>query len=364
MDDLPRVEERRRRRTGETGESTARRHGGGPEGRDGAGRLPRQPPSPGQRHDADDRGRHADSPAEIPTRGWKDIVLRVYAGIGEDRILMNAAGVTFYALLALFPGIAALVSIYGLFADPSTIANQLDLLAGILPGGGIAVIEEQLTRLAAQGSGSLTIGLIFGLLVSLWSANGGMKGLFDALNVVYGEQEERSFLQLNAISLAFTVGMLGFAIVALAAIVVVPVVLDWLPDSVGTLVNIARWPVLAVLVAVALAMIYRRGPDRDQPKWRWISWGSAIAAVLWLVLSAAYSYYAANFGTFNATYGSLGAVIGFMLWMWMSIIVILLGGKLNAEIEHQTARDSTAGSPEPLGQRGAHVADTIGREQS
>jgi len=276
---------------------------------------------------------------------------------------MNAAGVTFYALLALFPAIAAFVSIYGLFADPQTIVNQLDALAGVLPGGGMEVIREQFTRLVSQPSGALTLGVIFGVLVSLWSANGGMKGLFDALNVVYGEEEKRSFLWLNLTTLAFTLGMLLFAIIALTAIVVIPVLLKFLPTFIGTVLNIVRWPVIAVLVAVVLALIYRYGPSRDKPKWRWITWGSATAAVLWLAFSAIYSWYTANFGTFDATYGSLGAAIGFMLWMWLSTIVILLGGKLNAEIEHQTARDSTEGPQEPIGRRNAHVADTQGSKQ-
>ena len=315
--------------------------------------------SPG-RDATDERGRDAERPSEIPKRGWKDILWRVYGGLGEDRILMNAAGVTFYALLALFPAIAAFVSIYGLFADPSQITNQLDTLAGILPGGGMEVIRDQLTRVGSQSNGSLTLGLITGLLVSLWSANGGIKALFDALNVVYGEQEQRGFLRLNATSLMFTLAMLCFGIVAIAAIVAVPVILDYLPDLLGTVINLARWPVMAALIAVMLALIYRYGPNRDEPKWRWITWGSVFAAVGWLVFSAAYSFYTANFGTFNKTYGSLGAVIGFMLWIWLSVTVILLGGKLNAEIEHQTARDTTEGEPEPLGKRGARMADTIG----
>ena len=187
-----------------------------------------------------------------------------------------------------------------------------------------------------------------------------MKALFDALNVVYGEQEKRSFLRLNATTLTFTLAMLCFGILAIAAIVAVPVILNALPDVLGTVVNWARWPVMAALIAVMLALIYRYGPSRDEPQWRWISWGSVFAAVGWLVFSAAFSFYAANFGTFNQTYGSLGAVIGFMLWIWLSVTVILLGGKLNAEIEHQTERDTTEGEPKPLGKRGARVADTVG----
>src|SRR4051794_20745025 len=228
---------------------------------------PKSPISP-DRGDDGGRGRDADSPAQIPKRGWKDVLLRVYNGIGEDRILMNAAGVTFYALLALFPAIAAFVSINGLFADPQTIANHLDTLAGVLPGGGMAVIQEQVTRLVAQPNGALTLGVVFGVLTSLWSANGGMKGLFDALNVVYGEEEKRSFLWLNLTTLSFTLGMLLFAIVALAAIVVTSVILKFLPTFTGNLLNIVRWPVIAVLVAVVLALIYRYGPSRVKPKWR------------------------------------------------------------------------------------------------
>ena len=171
-------------------------------------------------------------------------------------------------------------------------------------------------------------------------------------------------MRLNAITLTFTLAMLCFAIVAIAAIVAVPVILNALPDFLGTVINWARWPVMAVLIAVVLALIYRYAPSRDEPKWRWISWGSVFAAVGWLVFSAIFSFYAANFGTFNETYGSLGAVIGFMLWMWLSTTVILLGGKLNAEIEHQTARDTTEGEPEPLGKRGARMADTVGPAQS
>jgi membrane protein len=308
----------------------------------------------------DGRGRSAGAPSEIPVRGWKDIVLRVYEGISDDRILANAAAVTFYALLALFPAIAALVSIYGLFADPSTIASRLDSVSGILPSGAIDVIRDQLTRLAAQGSATLGISFVVGLAISLWSANGGIKALFDALNMVYEEKEKRSFIKLNAVGLMFTVGVIFFLLVALAGVIAIPIALNYLPGVIGLIIDIARWPVLLVLVAVALAFIYRYGPSRREPLWRWISWGSAFAAVMWLAASALFSWYAASFGNFNKTYGSLGAVIGFMMWMWLSIIVILVGAKLNAETEHQTARESTTGAPKPLGRRGAKMADTVG----
>lgn len=310
----------------------------------------------------DGRGRSAEAPSEIPARGWKDILLRVYQGVSDDRILANAAAVTFYALLALFPAIAAVVSIYGLLADPNTIAKSLNSVSAILPGGALEVVRDQLTRLTAQGSGSLGFSFVVGLAVSLWSANGGIKALFDALNVVYEEREKRSFIRLNAVSLAFTIGMILFALIALVCVIAVPVVLQHLPYVIGSIINIARWPILLVLVAVALACIFRYGPSRSEPRWRWISWGSAFAAMAWLAVSALFSSYAANFGSFNKTYGSLGAVVGFMTWMWLSIIVILIGAKLNAEIEHQTASESTVGQPKPLGRRGAKMADTVGQD--
>jgi membrane protein len=308
----------------------------------------------------DGRGRSAEKPSEIPTPGWKDIVLRVYEGISEDRILANAAAVTFYALLALFPGIAALVSIYGLFADPGTITSHLDSMSGVLPGGAVDVVRDQLTRLTAQGSGTLGVSFLIGLVISLWSANGGIKALFDALNVVYEEKEHRSFFGLNAVSLLFTLGMIAFLLVALGCIVAIPVALNYLPPFIARIIDIARWPVLLVCLAVALAFIYRYGPSRTEPRWRWITWGSTFAALAWLAASALFSWYAASFGSFNKTYGSLGAVIGFMTWMWISTIVILVGAKLNAEMEHQTAQESTVGKPKPLGHRGAKMADTVG----
>ena len=320
---------------------------------------------PGHQVGRDDgRGRSADKPSDIPAQGWKDILLRVFRGIAEDRILANAAAVAFYSLLAIFPALTALVSIYGLFSDPTTIEQQLEIVSGVLPGGALDIIRDQLHRLVAQPRGTLSVSFVIALLVSLWSANSAIKAMFDALNTVYEEREERSFVKLNAITLTFTIALIGFLILALVAFVAVPVLLNYLPGFIGTVINIARWPLMAVLVAVVLAFVYRYGPSREEPKWRWLTWGSAFAAIGWLAFSAAFSFYAANFGTFNKTYGSLGAVVGFMTWMWLSVVVILIGGKLNAEMEHQTARDTTEGAPKPLGARRAKMADSVGQAQS
>jgi membrane protein len=312
--------------------------------------------------DEDDRGRLAATPSEIPLRGWKDILLRMYGNISSHRVLALAAGMTYYALLAIFPALAALVAIYGLFADPSSIARHLDQAAGFLPGGAIDVAKDQLTRVASKGAQTLGFTFLIGLGVSLWSANAAMKSLFDTLNIVYGEEEKRGFFKLNAMSLLYTVGGIIFILAALGSIVIMPVVLDYvgLSDAADLLLRFGRWPAMFVVLTLALAIIYRYGPSRNAPRWRWISWGSAAAAILWLGVSALFSWYASNFGNFNETYGSLGAVIGFMTWLWISAIVILLGAELDAELEHQTARDTTVGAPAPFGMRGARMADTIG----
>jgi len=312
--------------------------------------------------EAEDRGRHATSPDEIPARGWKDILYRVYANIGNHRVLALAAGMTYYCILAIFPALAALVAIYGMFTDPGSIAKHLDDIAGFVPGGAIDVAREQLTRVSSKGDRTLGLTFLVGLAISLWSANAAMKSLFDTLNIVYGEREKRGFLKLNGVSLAFTLAGIVFVLSALATVVVVPVMLDYLylSKSADLFIRIARWPAMFMALTLAFAMIYRFGPSRAAPRWRWITWGSAAATFIWLGASGLFSWYAASFGTFNETYGSLGAVIGFMTWLWISAIVILLGAELNAEMEHQTARDTTTGTPKPIGTRGARMADTVG----
>jgi membrane protein len=308
------------------------------------------------------RGRHAVAPWHIPWAGWKDILWRVYASINDNRLLAVAAGVVFYSLLAIFPAIAAFVSLYGLIADASTIDSHLSLAAGIFPAGAVDILHEQITRLTAKTDAKLGIGFITGLAVALWSANAGMKGIIDALNVVYDEKEKRSFVKLNLLSLLFTLVAILSLMIALAAVVIAPIVFSaiGLSSLLGLAIAALRWPLLLVLAAIALAAIYRYGPSRTEARWQWLSVGSVAAAIAWLIGSVLFSWYIAHFGAYNATYGSLGAAVGMMMWMWISAIVILLGGELNAEIEHQTAHDSTVGADKPVGGRGAVMADTIG----
>ena len=310
------------------------------------------------------RGRMADKPSEIPAKGWKDIAWRLFQSVQDDRILLVAAGVTFYVLLALFPATAAVVSLYGLFTDPGVINDQLRLVSGFLPEGAVSVIGEQIHRIAAQPNS--TLGLAFGgtLVLSLWGANAGTKCIFDALNIIYKETEKRGFIRLTLQSLLFTLAGLELTVLAIASVVAVPVALNLLGiprESTASLLTLLRWPLLYFLILFALACLYRYGPSRSAPRWRWVTWGSAIAGSLWVGGSLLLSWYVANFGTYNATYGSLGAVIGFMMWMWLSTIVILFGGEINAEMERQTAKDTTVGARKPMGSRGAAVADELGR---
>ena len=313
------------------------------------------------------RGRQAAKPSEIPAKGWKDIAWRVYDGIQNDRVLLVSAGVTFYALLALFPATAAIVSLYGLFADAATINEHLRLVSGFLPDGALEVIGDQVKRIAAKGQGTLGLTFLGTLALSLWGANAGTKAIFDALNIIYKEPEKRSFIRLTLWSLTFTLAAIALVVVAMTGIVAVPVALKLfgIPiQSAAGLLTLLRWPLLYLVVLFALACLYRFGPSRTRAQWRWVTWGSAIAGGIWIVGSLLLSWYVANSGTYNATYGSLGAVIGFMVWMWLSTTIVLTGAEINAEMEHQTAKDTTEGGRKPMGTRGARMADEIGEARS
>lgn len=281
----------------------------------------------------------------------------------EDRLLAIAAGVVFYALLALFPAVTALVSLYGLFADIGTIRQHMDIVQSLLPAGATSIVDEQVTRLLAKGDIKLSIGFAVGLGLALWSANAGMKAVIDALNIVYEEPEKRGFLKLNFISLTFTVGAIAALLMGIAAVVIVPLTLErvGLGFVMETLIEWLRWPVLLICLLGGFALLYRYGPSRANAQWRWLSVGSIVAALAWLTGSALFSYYLKHYANYDATYGSLGTAIGLMMWMWMSAVVTLIGAELNAEIEHQTARDTTDGAPKPLGTRGATMADTVGK---
>jgi membrane protein len=313
-----------------------------------------------------DRGRHATHPLQIPWKGWYDILWRTYREMNSDRLLSIAGGVSFFVLLAIFPAITALVSAYGLFFNASTITNNLSLLNEVVPGNVLGIVHEQASRIASNSGGALSIGIVVGILVSLWSAMSGVKAMIDALNVIYEQKECRSFLKLNLVALVFTFAGFAAFLLAIATIVVLPLILSpiGLASLTETVTRIARWPLLLVVLLIGLAALYRYGPDRRKARWEWVTVGSVFAAVTWIIASFLFSWYLASFANYNATYGSLGAVVGLMIWLWISTIVVLLGAELNAEIEHQTARDSTIGAEKPLGARGAVMADTVGAQQT
>jgi membrane protein len=307
------------------------------------------------------RGRDAQRPGEIPAPGWKDILWRTWNEFHADRVPAVAGSVTFFALLALFPALAAFVSLYGIFADVETAREQLNLMAGLLPRDALNFVGDQMLRLAAGRGDRLGLAFIVSVGLSLWSANAGMKALFDGLNIAYEEKEKRGYIRLNAMALGFTLGAILFIILILAAVVALPVALSILGYAGRDPMWMLRWPLLLGVVVVGLAALYRFGPSRAHARWRWVSWGSVAAAFLWLAASMAFSWYVSNFGSYDKTYGSLGAVIGFLTWIWISVQVVLFGAELNAEIEHQTAVDSTTGPPEPMGRRHAKMADTLGK---
>ena len=269
--------------------------------------------------------------------GWWPILRRVAHNVSANRLTTEAAAVTFYGLLAIFPALAALVSLFGLIADPRIVASQIDSLGTILPDGARQLLGEELRTLTSSSGKSLGLGAAIGLATSLWTANAATKSIFGALNAAYGETETRSFLRLTLISLALTVSSLVFIILSLACIVALPAALGviGLGDAAQWLLLVARWPLLLAAIVVLLSGLYALGPSRGAVRWRWLTIGSLIAAVLWLVVSALFSWYVSHFGSYNKTYGSLGAVVGFMTWIWISSTVVLVGAAFDAESERE-----------------------------
>ncbi len=308
------------------------------------------------------RGRRAEGPGEIPKKGLRDVLLRVKDEMDRDNLSLAAAGVAFYALLALFPALAALVSIYGLVFDPASIASQLAEVGQIVPAEVLQIIDSQLTKVTATSDTALGFGFLVGVLLSIWSANKGMKAMVMGLNIVYDEREQRGFIKLNLISLGMTFGATLLVITALGVIVALPIVLDFVGLGVVAdwTVLIVRWPLIAFAVIVGLGLLYRYGPDRRRPRWRWLTWGAVGATVVWAIASAGFSFYVANFDSYNETYGSMGAVIILLMWFYITAFIALLGAEVNSELEHQTETDSTVGPDRPMGERGAYVADHVG----
>jgi membrane protein len=293
-----------------------------------------------QSRDGGERARHAKRPGEVSREGWWDILKRVKKAIARDNVSLISAGVALFALLAVFPTLTALVLIYGLVASPDDIARHMQPLMDVLPAGAAQIIEGQLREVAGGERQTLGLGLVITLIVALWSSRLGMTGLMSATNIAYGEREQRSFFKQLLVSLSLTLGFILGLLILIALAVVVPIVLRVIPlgPVANPLLLGLRWVLLAAFLIVGLAVIYRYAPDRRAARWRWVSWGSVIAAVLWLVATLLFAFYVGNFGNYNEMYGALGGAIILILWFYISAFVIVLGAELNAEIEHQTAR--------------------------
>ncbi len=311
--------------------------------------------------DIRDRGTMADRPKEIPARGWKDIFLRVKDEFTNDHISIVAAGVAFYFFLALFPLLSAMVAIYGLVFDAAQVEQQLSQLSAVLPPQAQDIIAQQLHKIVSAPQQGLGLALIFSILLSLWSANSGTKALFDGVNIAYNQNEERNFFKLNGITLAVTLGGILVGLIAVALVIGFPAIIDrlGLPSTISDIISLARWPLLFAFIVFSLSVIYKIAPDRNNPKFKWVSWGAGIAAALWIGASLLFSFYINKFSNFDATYGAIAAVIILMLWFQITSICVLLGAEINSEMEHQTVKDTTVGEPEPLGQRGGYHADRV-----
>ena len=306
-------------------------------------------------------GQEAETPTQIPPRGWWQVVRRAFKESSDDHVPMLAGGVAYFAFLAIFPALIAAITLYGLIADPAEVADQVRSLAGMLPQETQPLIVNQLNAVVSTSGGALGVGLMVSLLAALWSASSATGNLIQAVNLAYDEEETRGFLKLRGIALLLTLGAVVFVLVTLTLVAVVPPLLDAL--SIGTagrvVAQVVRWLLLLGMVITALAVVYRVAPDRDAPRFGWVSVGALVAAALWLIGSALFSVYVNYFGSYNRTYGALAGVVVLMLWLYLTSYIVLLGAEINAEAERQTRRDTTTGEPRPLGERQAVAADQV-----
>ncbi len=316
-------------------------------------------------HDADQLGRYADSPADIGWPGWRAVLRRTAIEMFTDRVALVAAGCAFYGTLALFPAISMLISIYGLLFDPVTVLPQLAVIQDFLPPAAYHLIAERVTMLVSKPPGSLGWSLVLSTAVTLWSSASGTKSVITALNLAYEERESRAFLRYQATAFTMTLCVIGGTALGLGLLVALPAVLTLLGFASHQRVMIrgASFGLLVVAVVVGLSLLYRYAPDRRTPRWQWVTAGSLVATTLWIAASALFSWYVATFATYDAMYGPLGTVVAVMMWFYVTAYAVLLGAELNAELELQTACDSTDGPPQPLGRRGAYVADHVAAER-
>lgn len=340
---------------------TRSHEGGEPQPKDPRSAPQDTAPATGLAERGTDRGRDASAPSKIPTLGWRDILLRARNKIAEDNVSLVSAGIAFYALLSLFPALATLISLYGIVADPSDIRTYIEAFPG-LPSEAKNLIAAPFEQTAASSSTALGVGFGGAFILSIWSASRGTKALLVATHIAYEERESRGFLRRNAIAMVVTAALLVATAIGLVVVAVLPAVLQLLglPRLQQWVAQTLPWVFLLGGTVLGLSLLYRYGPHRTNPRWRWVTPGAIAATTAWLVGSLGFSYYMANFGAYGEAYGAVGAVVVLLLWFWMSAFVVISGAILDAEIEHQTREDSTVGPDEPMGERGAYVADHEG----
>jgi len=312
--------------------------------------------------DQSGRGRFAETPSQIPYKGWKDIAFRIKDQIGEDHVGLIAAGVAYYALLALFPTITALIAIGGLLIEPSQIVSQLSALTGLLPQEVSTIVIDQAKQVAGSEQGGLGLVAIFGLALALWSASRGMVSLIEGLNVAYDEEEKRGYVRLQITNLLLMLLLLVALLLGLGVSLVLPIILSnfYLGAATEIAITVVTFVAMIALTVVGLAVLYRYGPSRRNAQWRWLTPGAAVACVAWLIASAGFAFYVGNFGSYNESFGSLAGVIVMLTWLWISAYIVLLGAEINSEIEALTRHDTTVGEGRPMGERNAVKADTLG----
>lgn len=290
------------------------------------------------------------------------MIWRAWGEVGDANLFLVAGGVTYAVLLALFPGLAALIALYGLVLDPSQIEQQVAALSGVLPEQTRQLLVDELHKLAAASNSMLGLSAIVGLLIAIWSASRGMSGTITALNIAYEEKEGRGFIKLNLVAVALTLIFMVGGLLVIALIAGAPAAVELVSAAAATkwLVLVLEWPLLIIVVMVGLAVLYRYAPDRAKPQWRWVSPGAIVATTLWVVASVGLTIYVANFNSYDKTYGSLGGVVILLTWLYLSALMVLFGAAINAQSEKQTRKDSTDGPPARMGERQARAADVLG----
>jgi membrane protein len=311
--------------------------------------------------DVDEQGRQAHSFWEIPRKGWREILVRTWNEMNNDNLSLLSAGVAFYSFLAFVPLLAAVVLIYGIVADPSDVPRQMESLTRILPTDAAKIVAGQLKSMTETPASKTVIGLILAILLAIYGAMRGATSIIGALNITYGERETRSFIRTTALSLGFTVGAVIVSVVATLAISAMSLLgtVIRMPPFMAPLVTVGLWVMTSLIAGTLIAVVYRYGPDRADARWTWLTPGSIFASVGALIATLLFGVYVSKFADYNATYGALGAVVSFLMWLYIAAFVVLLGAELNSEVEHQTAIDTTTGPDAPMGERGAVMADTV-----